>query len=242
MRREIARLQLTPVVALFVATFLMLGSISGDAAAGVRSFSGQISGPGTSAPGKRVSLAVSLVAHQPKSVPPLRRISSIAVLPYGIGIHPSARGIGMCRSGAVARCPRSSRVGSGIISGFLATPSGGRTEFGALSRFKGRMTVYNTRPKPQQVAKLLVRLETSRPIRGLTMTTSATINEFRVLQLKVPQLKNLPEWIRRSYPPDTRVILDRFDVRLSSSARRDVRPLLTMATPGKFGVSVVVSE
>ncbi len=242
MRREISQLRLTELVALGATTALMLCVVCGDAVAGVSRFGGQVSGPGMATPGKPVSLGFSLRAYQPADVPPLRRIKSVALQAPGVSFHPRAKGIRMCGSVNARRCPRMSRVGGGAISGYLATPGGTRTEFGSLSTFKGRLSFYNLRPRGGQTARFLLRLETARPIRGLVMRTVATVNSHRILVVKVPRLKDLPEWIRRSYPRDARVILDRFSARVSSSRRRGVDPFLTVNRPGVIGFSVVASE
>lgn len=247
MRAEASVVQLTRIATprVLLAALVTAGCVvlPATASGAVSSGGFQLDGQGVQKAGREVGLSVSVLntATDKSKVPELIRRVKLSSGP--LRFNSNAAGLKICTAklrndGTAMRCPRASKVGKGMLSGFLGTPGGPVDSFGALSAFSGRFSLFNYKHSARAPARLLVVITTKKPFAGIAINLLVLINRDHDVIVDFPVLSELPKVIRNSYPSDTKLVLGRFAVNVSARRSRGSKPFMWLRTTRELGMKL----
>ncbi|MBI4898110.1 MAG: hypothetical protein HY827_07060 [Actinobacteria bacterium] len=233
------------LAAVAVATILVgaICAIAPESALAIpKDMSYRIYGPGTSDPDREVKMTMSITnTENDPAITPMM-INRLQFESRTLRFNGSAKGLDVCtvkvpNNGDPARCPRRSLVGRGTVSGVLGTPGKPRDGFGALSYAAGHFRLYNYRRRGGESARMVAVIDTSKPFAGYSINLSIPISRTGEIDVRVPELRELPAFISASYPLDTRLVITDLTVKLEPPRARGGKPFVWLRRPGSMAMN-----
>ncbi|MBI2691120.1 MAG: hypothetical protein HYX29_04150 [Solirubrobacterales bacterium] len=233
-------------LAFFALVCAALVSATGVAAAALGRTSVTFGGAGTTIAGREISLKVTAtsVAATPSETPD--EIARIEVHSPSARFNGDSDSLSVCRArlptnGDPATCPKSSRVGDGSVAGILGEPGKPADMYGALSLFKGKIRLFNYKPRGGEPARMLAVVTTSKPFRGQSINLVLPVSKDGVVRVDIPTRSKLPPLFRKSYSKQTKLVLTQFSARVIAPRKRSDRPFLALKVPGQMDSRITMT-
>ena len=217
-----------------------------SASAALSNLDFQIKGPGIEHAGREltVSFSATNAALGPTTTP--EALTGMRISSHSISFNGDSDSVTTCqaslpKNGDPAKCPKSSRVGGGRVSGILGTPGQATDVFGPLSFFNGKFKLFNYKHPRGQPARMVAVITSTSPFGGVAINLVIPVSSKGVVSVKVPPMSKLPPIIRNSYPNGTQLVLTEFSTDIVAPRRKRSKPFLWLRTPGQSDWQIAVT-